>query len=99
MNIIKITLRKAQLHAVMFSFSGDKQRCIGFFVDPKEALMIANLPIGKENGKGFVQEVFIEVDENNLPLRNMPKIYPTAIACACDNLTYNKCRQFHLLPD
>ena len=88
-----------KLHAVMFSFSPDRQRCLGLFTDLQEAQIIAKLPIGKDGGTGYVQETLLEVDQNNVPVKTLIRVYSSAIACACDNLTYNKCREFNLLPD
>ncbi len=99
MKIIEKTVRMAQVHAVMFSFSADRQRCLGLFTDPHEALIIAKLPLGKDGGTGYVQVTLLEVDQNDVPVKVLTKVYPSAIACACDNLTYNKCREFNLLPD
>ena len=99
MKIIEKKVRMGQLYAVMFAFSPDRHRCLGLFTDPLQAQIIAKLPIGKEGGTGYVQETLLELDQNNQPVKTLTRLYPTAVACACDNLTYNKCREFNLLPD
>lgn len=99
MKIITKTIQQAEVIAVTFTTSRDRQQFCGFIDTLDEAKKVALLPLGIHKSTGFTTKINVDIDDSGKPLNPEIIIFPTAVDWACENLTYNKAKEYGLLPD